>query len=781
MNRAALLLLLLASANIAAAHEPEPPPTPTAAAAPAPSTTTATAKKTPATPAVKPAKPLYQSTVEGDGPKSAASASTIRNFDFDIRPKNSPNDLLNLVPGLLAVQHQGGGKADQIFLRGFDADHGTDVAVYVDGVPINLPSHAHGQGYTDLHWLIPEAIDRMEVTKGPYDARYGDFATAGAVNFYTRKRFDSSEVSITLGGFPTLGCKSFPLDCKPVATERFLGIASPKLTGWAEKLHPWVAFELARDEGPFQNAEHLYRYNVFGKIGYDLSPHDTLGLFVSAYGSGWNGSGQIPAREVEAGRLSQFGAIDPSEGGLTDREMLNLYYQHKSNINQFDAQVYYVRSQLALFNDFTFFLRDPINGDEIEQDDGRSVVGANLTYHHHTDWRGFRLRTTVGAQLRYDTIHVDLWDTTSQNGSYRKRIARHVDASQYHFGNDDDISQLNIGAFAEEDIRWNRFVRTIVGLRADFFGFDVNELSETLGPGQPATSGTKQKSLLSPKATVVVTPLRALDLYFNFGMGFHSNDARLAVQEGQVTPDGAIVNVVPRLYGGEFGARLTLWDRFTVAAALWASYLENETVFDGDAGVFLPADPTRRWGVDVEARAHPLSWLFLDLDVAQASATSVPNAGNGGAIALAPTLYLTGGVTVEHGWERAGRVRGGLRFRYLADRPAFDETSPEYQMLNAIAPDRVNAQGYFLVDLYGAYRYRWFEVAVAIQNLFNTNWREAQFGNHSCTRDETMNPQNPNYAVCGVTLPAAQRTGVADVHFTPGVPFNLQLSVRAYF
>jgi TonB family protein len=731
-----------------------------------------------AVPAVAPEAPpvSYESTVVSRGPTTAASASTIRNQDFELRPKTSPNDILRVVPGLLAAQHQGGGKADQLFLRGFDADHGTDVGIFVDGVPINLPSHAHGQGFADLHWLIPEAISYIDVVKGPYDARYGDFSTGGAVNLVTRDQFDSSSVSLTVGGFPTRGCSGGIDHCKLVAQERVVAVAAPKLTGWAARLRPWVAAEVARDQGPFDTPQRLYRYNIFAKVSYEVTPRTVFGLFLSAYGSGWIGSGQIPSREVDGARLGHFGAIDPSEGGLTQRQMMTAYVRHKDAANELDATAYFTRYRLSLWNDFTFFLADPVLGDEIEQDDSRFYTGANLRYHRHGWWRGISFRTTMGAQLRYDGVHVDVWNAESQDGDFRQRLGRRADPSAFRFGSDDDIDVVNLAVFVEEDVVWRRWLRTIAGLRADYFGFDVDDHGERLGAGMATTSGVAQKTLLSPKATVVLTPGRALDLYLNFGMGYHSNDARIAVQNGRSPPGGLVTNIVPRIYGGELGARYSYRQWVSLAAAFWASYLENETVFDGDHGTFEPSDPTRRIGFDLEVRAQPLSWLYVDFDLAQASATSVPNAGNGGAVALAPKLYLTGGVTAN--WKGA---RGGLRFRYLGARPAFAERSDEYQALAASDPARVNTQAYVVVDLYGAYRYRWMEAGVSIQNLFDARWREAQFGNHSCVRDEVDDRANPNYAVCGASLPAGQRVGVADVHYTAGVPFNLQLTVKAYF
>jgi hypothetical protein len=255
------------------------------------------------------------------------------------------------------------------------------------------------------------------------------------------------------------------------------------------------------------------------------------------------------------------------------------------------------------------------------------------------------------------------------------------------------------------------------------------------------------------------------------------------------------VHAVPRIYGGEIGARARLFDRIDLAAAFWASYLENETVFDADHAAFAPSAPTRRVGVDLEARARLLDWLFADLDLAQATATAVPDHGNGGAVALAPKLYLTGGLTAKH----PSGFRAGLRFRYLGPRPAFDEASPEYQYFIAQGPpERVVAQGYLVFDAYAAYRWRFLEGSVSIQNLLNTSWREAQFGNHSCTRAETDDRSNPYYDGPGATLadgsfvdrcgishatdPAGNtRSGVTDVHFTPGVPFNAQVTFKAYF
>lgn len=742
----------------------------------------------------------FETMVIASAPTSAASAMTIRNQDFELRPKTSPNDILRVVPGLLAVQHQGGGKADQLFLRGFDADHGTDVAVFVDGVPVNMPSHAHGQGFADLHWLIPEAIETIEVVKGPYEFKYGDFATAGAVNLVTRDRFAESSVAYTLGMLPTVKGRA-------VSAGRLVGIAAPQLSDSFSKLHTWAAFEVAYDEGPFQTQENLKRFNIFGKLTYDVTDTMKIGAFVQAYGSGWTGSGQIPQREVRANRMSQFGSEDPSEGGETERQMMTGFFHYKTEDQEVNATLYATRYRLSLWNDFTFFLRDPVNSDEIEQDDARTFTGGRLDYHFHRHAGDVLFSTTIGTEFRYDGVHVDRWADESQNGDSRKRVSRLIDTDDFALsGNNEDIDQLNVAAFFKEDIVFNKYFRLLGGVRADYFGFNVNDLSEKLGGGQPKTAGTAQFLPLSPKASAVISAIPGtLDLYLNFGEGFHSNQAPIALLDGkrELDADGRAftVKAIPRFYGGEVGARAHLFNRVDLAAAVWGSYLENETVFDSDIAGFAPSSPTRRFGVDFEARVAILKWLYADFDLAQAAATNT----SGGELALAPKIYMTGGLTVKHpsGW------RGGVRFRYIGDRPAFDSDSPEYVYFTSKTlstgqanpdydPSRVTAQGYLIFDAYVSFRWRFLEASASIQNLFNSTWREAQFGNASCTRDETLNPANSNYAGSGNQLSNGafvnrcgtayanvggvnQRSGVTDVHFTPGIPFNLQLTLKAYF
>jgi TonB family protein len=727
-----------------------------------------------------PPEPHYETVVVGRGPMTSASASEIRDLDFELRPRTSPNDILRVVPGLVTAQHQGGGKADQIFLRGFDADHGTDVAVLVDGVPVNMPTHAHGQGYADLHFLIPEVLQTVEVYKGAYYPQFGDFDTAGAVNLVTRKSFDQSFVSLT-GGWFRLDPGHLSRDAN---TLRFLGVAAPN----TQTLHSYVAVEAAHTDGPFTTPENLNRYNVFAKTTWDLSPATSVGLMATTYASHWTGSGQIPARLVGTPELpAVWDSLDPTEGGSSQRTSATLFVESRPDpLSHFSLRLYTIDYALTLFNDFTFLLNNPANGDEIEQDDARRVSGLDARYEVNRRWLGASWKTILGAQARRDAGHLALWDVTSQPDpvtgapNYRKRLGLHQETAGVAFGSSNaDVQLLNSAFYLAEDTFWGRHLRSFVGLRGDYFSYQVAALDEVLGPGQPRTSGVYQEALLSPKASLVVTPLpaRQLDLYLNFGMGFHSNDARLAIRrtDPSVPDDQKIGHVIPRAYEGEVGARARLAERVDVAVALWYIYLQSETVFVGDAGVFEPSDPTRRYGLDLELRARLLPWLFADADLSLAHAQFVSNGGNGGAVALAPRIVYTAGLTARHprGW------KGALRLRGVADRPIVDPG--DVAAFDAAGRPVPQAKGYTILDAFAGYGTRRWELVAQLENVLGSSWREAQFANRSCSRGENGTVGNP----CFVDPASGQRPNPAgilpDVHFTPGNPINLTLTAKLFF
>ena len=670
----------------------------------------------------------YSTTISARRPLTAASADSVRARDFLLRPHNRPGDILMVTPGLFVFQHAGGGKANQYFLRGFDIDHGTDLAISVDGVPVNMLSHGHGQGYADLHFLIPEVIERIDLVKGPYDPRHGDLATAGAINLVTRK--DVSEGSLTLSG-------------GRFDTARALLMASPHIQG-ARSL---LAAELYRTDGPFTHGEDLRRFNVFASISRPLSPRSDLSATFMTYGGGWFGSGQLPAREVAAGRLDRFGHTELFEGGNSARSSAYVRYKLREPGTDVDLLAYALEYRLRLYSNFTLFSVDPVHGDEIEQNDVRSVRGLSATYRRVFTRCGQTFDTSAGFTVRADSI-----DSGLHNDIARERLATVVDAH---------VEQVGIGVWAAEEITLNRHLRGLAGLRADYLGADVTDRLEDLGTEGDPTSGVRKGTRLSPKASVIISPVPdKLDVFLNFGVGFHSNDARGLVRRGDArgTP-------MSPAYGYEVGVRGKPTRKLDLAAAGFLIALDSEVVWVGDAGTTEESGATRRYGVEAEARAAILPWLFADLDFTATHAAFTGNAGNASSVALAPRLTISGGVSAQHRSGVAGRI-GAV---HIGDRPATEDAF-------------LTAEGFTRLDASLSYRRSRWQLGVTAENLTNTKWREAQFATVSRLPSETSD------ASCPAGTRGASRgdddgsfAGCEDVNFTPGAPINIQLALTAYF
>jgi outer membrane receptor protein involved in Fe transport len=624
------------------------------------------------------------------------------------------------------AQHQGGGKADQLFLRGFDADHGTDVAIFIDDVPVNMPSHGHGQGFADLHFLIPEVIDRIDVSKGPYFPEYGDFDTAGAINLHTRRSFGESSLQGTYGSFETY---------------RVLGVASSQ----SNATLPWLAAEVSGTQGPFQFGEELQRYNVFSKETLQLDATTRVSALISLYGSQWRSSGQLPLDAVEDNTVDRFGSLDPTEGGQTQRQMLVLSLEHRPDIDQlFRVTAYGVRYQVALFSDFTFALRDPVNLDEIEQDDARTYTGLDARYQRTLHLAGMKLVTALGAQGRFDDIHTQLWHDKA-----RTRLSTCFDEGANPC-DDALIGQTSIGAFLEEDARIRPWLRVVAGVRTDLYEFNVQDQKpppatpQQVGTDNPPTTGLAQRSIINPKLQVVLKPLPFWDIYLDGGGGFHSNDARAVIAAGG---SGAL----PRAWGGEVGSRVLLFDRLDLAAAVWDLHLQSEEVFDADEDTTSAAGPTNRYGLDLEARWAILPWLWADGDLALAHAVYTQDPGNANAVALAPTVTSTAGITALH----PDGYRGRLGTRFVGTRCATEDCS-------------LKAQGYTLFDLSLGYRRSFWEIDGVIENLTDAKWMEAQFAT--------------TYQLRGPGLPQYNQTSPdTNIAFTPGNPRNGRVIVSLFF
>jgi len=637
---------------------------------------------------------------------SAASSGVVRELDLRLRPRDSSQELLRLVPGLVIAQHAGGGKAEQIFLRGFDADHGTDVAISVDGSPVNMVSHGHGQGYADLHFLLPEVVEGVELRKGPYDARDGDFATAGAVTFRTRDRLDRAVVGLRGGSF---------------GTARLLAMAP--FGGDAARGGGYFAAAATTSRGPFERDQDYRRLNLFGKYTAPVSPGAEVVASVSGFGARWDASGQVPEREVAAGRISRFGAIDPTEGGSTERYDASVGLRSRGEgESRWEARAFAARYGFRLFSNFTFFLDDPENGDGIEQTDHRWVAGAYGSYDRLSTLLGRPARWTAGAGTRNDFA-----DVTLSRQRERAWLGARADAR---------VAQSSLFGFAQHEVELSPRVRLQLGLRGDLFRFGVED---RLGEGGelPPMAGERWHGIVSPKANLAFQLTPATALYANAGSGFHSNDARDVVSAGHTD------RVLPRALGGELGARHT-WTGGSVAAAVWGLDLQSELVYVGDEGTTEANGRTRRVGVDLEGRARLLPWLWADVDLnlARGRYRDLPAGENH--IPLAPARTSTGGLTVRD----LGPAEGGVRYRHVGSRPAREDGS-------------VRAHGHSVWEAFGSWSWRGARLYAAVDNLLGVEWNEAQFDTESRLRDE----------------PEA----VSELHFTPGVPRSLQVGVEYRF
>lgn len=724
---------------------------------------------------------LAEIVVEADRPLSAASSDLIRARDYALRPHSTTQEILNNVPGLFVVQHQGGGKAVQYLIRGFDADHGTDFALFTDGIPVNLVTHGHGQGYADINYLIPETVQTLQLYKGPYFVGLGDFSFAGALQITTKDEFEENFALAEGGSFDTqryvLG-GSVPLD-------------------WAKTL---LAAEVYNTNGPFDDPQHYWRYNVFGKLTLSATPEQRVTLLGSVYYGDWDGSGQIPARVVGSapGEIGRFGSLDPTEGGTTDRENVSLQWNYTpSPDEEWSAQLWGSRYHMTLFSDFTFFrdtglrfYRAPgsnqvvdrcaglgpecpdappaavpldayIPGDGIRQDDTRLLFGGFLRYGRFwsladVPWLGeLPAQTEFGVATRRDQIDVSL----------RRQVRR----QSFFTVNDVRVGEQSVSGWWGQQLFFTDWARFEGGVRGDVFFFNVNNHLPTQNPDAnfeaEVIGGSEVDGLASPKANLVFGPWYDTEYYLNFGYGFHSNDARSVILSGT---DG-----LAQGYGYEGGVRTRQFDRLDAAAALWLSDLDSELVFSGDGGtvdadepepgVFIPGPASRRWGIDFEARYQFTDWLFADYDLTFAD----PRFRNGDAIPLAPTLVMNGGLTAEF----ANGFAGALRFRYLGDRPANESRT-------------LTAQGYALLDLLLRYRWRNVEASLAFLNLTDSSWREAQFAEATCVNQLRLEdyPLDPRCPVQG-TRPAAGTAaeGIEGITFTPGNPLAVRGGIQVFF
>ncbi|WP_347174287.1 TonB-dependent receptor [Polaribacter uvawellassae] len=627
---------------------------------------------------------------------------TVVKIDLAKNPVNSSQDILQKVPGLFIGQHAGGGKAEQIFLRGFDIDHGTDLSLSVDGMPVNMVSHAHGQGYSDLHFLIPETIQKINFGKGPYYANHGDFNTAGYVDFKTKSAIQKSQINIGIGQFNTF---------------RTLGMFN--LLGNKGNESAYVALEYLATDGFVESPQNFSRINLFSKYNTYLKDNSKFTLTASHFTSKWDASGQIPQREIDNKNITRFGSIDDTEGGETSRTNLNFQYNKTLDDNvELQTNVFYTKYAFKLFSNFTFFLDDPINGDQIKQQEDRDIFGFNSQFKKSTNISDIDVILTAGTGLRTDVVkNVELSHTLN-----RKTLLNNIQLG--------DVNQTNYYAFLNAEFEFGNF--TIApALRLDYLDFQYNDAL------QPTyTSESASKAIVNPKLNFTYTPNENVQWFIKSGIGFHSNDTRVVVKQTNKT--------LPRAYGLDFGNSWKPTSKLILNTELWYLFSEEEFVYVGDAGIVEPSGESERYGLDVGIRYQFADWLYFNTDATFTKARSVEEVAGQDYIPLAPKVTLTGGLSVNN----YNNFSGGINYKYIGDRAANEDNS-------------IVAEGYFVADANVNYKMNNLTLGISFENLFDVEWNETQFATESRLKNEA----NP----------------VEEIHFTPGTPFSAKLSVSYTF
>lgn len=634
-------------------------------------------------------------------PKTNA-LNLITAIDLKTNPVNSSQDILKQVPGLFIGQHAGGGKAEQIFLRGFDIDHGTDIGITVDGLPVNMVSHAHGQGYADLHFVIPETVDNIDFGKGPYYADKGNFTTAGYVNFKTKRNLETSRIKLEKGQF---------------STNRILGMFDVFNT---VKHDAYIAAEHLSTDGPFDSPQNFKRINLFGKYTGNITAFDKIGVTFSHLSSKWDASGQIPQRAVDLGLIGRFGAIDDTEGGNTGRTNVLVNYEKVLTDDSYiKSSVFFSKYDFELYSNFTFFLDDPINGDQIKQKEDRQIYGLTSEYFKSFDLKNINATVQVGINLRNDQ---------SNNNELSHTLNRKVTLSQLQFG---DINETNFGSYLNTNFYFKKWTFN-PSVRIDYFDFQYNDALQEYYQTQTST-----KTIVSPKLNVLYDYTPNLQLYLKGGKGFHSNDTRVILSN-------AAKETLPAAYGYDAGLVWKPVPKLLLNAAYWYLFLEQEFVYVGDAGIVEPSGKTRRKGVDLSIRYQPLKWLFWNFDTNFTHARALDEEAGQDYIPLAPDFILKSGLNAIH---KSG-LYGGANVRHIKNRPANEDNS-------------IVAQGYTVVDLNTGYKWKRLDFGLQIQNLFDTEWNETQFA----TESRLQNESSP----------------VEEIHFTPGTPFFIKGVVEFKF
>lgn len=594
----------------------------------------------------------------------AASQGAVTREGIQKRPLFRTGEVLESVPGMMVTQHSGDGKANQYFLRGYNLDHGTDFATWVAGMPVNMPTHAHGHGYTDLNFLIPELIDRVTFRKGPYAAEDGDFASAGTAVIDYASRLPASLASVTAGGF---------------GYRRGLVAGSPEI-GAGALLY---GVEYLHNDGSWDQPNKYAKLN--GVLRYSQgSAAERVSVTAMAYRAHWNSTDQIPQRAVDAGLIGRYGALDPTDGGGARRYSLSGEWRQTSGGSIRTASLYAVRSQLDLYSNFTFLLNDPINGDQFAQSERRTLFGGALAQTWIARAGERDISTTFGVQLRRDRVEP-------------VKLALTASRQQLSVVREDDVTISSIAPYLSNTVAWTPWLRSVAGVRADHQRFEVQS-------DNALNSGRSRDTIVSPKLSVILGPLERMEYFVNWGKGFHSNDARgttITVDPASGAPADRVPALV-RTRGYEVGARAQPTKSLTSSVALWKLDQDSELLFVGDAGTTEASRPSKRHGVEWLVQFTPVDRISFDAAVALTRARFSDFDAAGGHIPGAPERVASAGVTFERfdGWF------GSVRWRYFGPRPLIEDNSVRSKstsLVNARIGRELNKRTRISLDIYNLF------------------------------------------------------------------------------
>jgi outer membrane receptor protein involved in Fe transport len=677
-----------------------------------------------------------------------ASQMTISGEDINARPITRPGEIVEAAPGLIAIAHADGGKANQYYLRGYNLDHGADMATFVDDMPINLPTHAHGQGYTDLNFLMPETVNGLNIRKGPYFADQGDFASAGSLFISLRDSVDKNVAQVTTGSF---------------GYDRLFGMGSTK-AGDGSLLY---AGEFNIYNGPWSSPDDVRKFS--GLLRYSQgTATDGLSATAMAYTNTWNSADQVPLRAITSGLIGLYGELDPTDGGDTSRFSLSARLASSDEIGLWKANAYVVKYSLDLFNNFTWFTNEPINGDQFHQHDDRIYGGGGVSRTINGMLGNLQTQTIFGVQSRYDAINVGLTNTFQR--SFLSSVLT------------DHVNEGNVGIYAESTIHWTDWFKTTTGWRGDYFAASVNSILNQ------ANSGSTEAAVGSPKFTMVFGPFYKTELFVGAGMGYHSNDARSVTTTEEPGAPNTLQGAAPLLVrsrGAEIGVRTKVIPGLDSSISVFTLNQASELFFDGDTGDTSAGRPSQRTGIEFTNDYRPVSWAHVDANLALSRArflgydaaqeqmyqqlVGYPQAQIGNApgnyVFNAPWMVASAGVTLG---EKLGWF-GALRWRYISPRPLTEDgafQSPPFNIFN------------------GEIGYRFddgLRIQLDVLNLLNSRTDQATYAYGSLLKSDSL------FAMCfpgsgSPTAPAAVcQNGVMDRVLHPIEPLTVRLTVAKSF